>query len=108
MSNLLVTTRPWPNRMGSYLVTFVLIGRTHRNFKQKILVLELLLQVCHWSATKIPICLISTTFCILFHLFSSFMRTHAHAMNDYRWGEMSTEVVVDQNLWTEIVDRKRK
>ena len=21
-------------------------------------------------------------------------------MNEYRWGEMSTEVVVDQNLWT--------
>ena len=36
------------------------------------------------------------------------MRVHAQAMNEYCGGEMSTEVVVDQNLWTEIVDRKRK
>ena len=33
---------------------------------------------------------------------------YAQAMNEYRGGEMSTEVVVDQNLWTEIVDRRRK
>ena len=32
---------------------------------------------------------------------------HAQAMNEYRDGEMSTEVV-DRNLWTEIVDRRRK
>ena len=36
------------------------------------------------------------------------MRAHAQAMNEYRGDEMSTEVVVDQNLWTEIVDRRRK
>ena len=30
------------------------------------------------------------------------------AMNEYGGGEMSMEVVVDQNLWTEIVDRRRK
>ena len=41
-------------------------------------------------------------------LFRSFMRAHAQAMNEYRGGEMSTEVVVDRNLWTEIVDRRRK
>ena len=29
-------------------------------------------------------------------------------MNEYRGGEMSTEVVVDGNLWTEIVDRGRQ
>ena len=46
----------------------------------------------------------TTKFC----LFSSFMRAHAQAMNKYRGGEMSTKVVVDQNLWTETVDRKRK
>ena len=40
--------------------------------------------------------------------FSSFMRAHAQAMNEYREGEMSTEVVVDRNLRTEIVDRRRK
>ena len=33
---------------------------------------------------------------------------HAQAMHEYRWGEMSTEVVVDRRLWTEIVDRRRK
>ena len=38
--------------------------------------------------------------------FSSFMRAHAQAMNEYRGGEMSAEVVVDRNLWTEIVDRR--
>ena len=27
-------------------------------------------------------------------------------MNEYRGGEMSKEVVVDGNLWTEIVDRR--
>ena len=43
------------------------------------------------------------SFCII-----SFMRTHAQAMNEYRGGEMSMEVVVDQNLWTEIVDHRRK
>ena len=32
------------------------------------------------------------------------MRAHAQAMNEYRRGEMSTEVVVDGNLWTETVD----
>ena len=36
--------------------------------------------------------------------FSSFMRAHAQAMNEYRGGEMSTEVVVDRicrrKLWT--------
>ena len=31
------------------------------------------------------------------------MRAHAQAMNEYGGGEMSTEVVVDGNLWTEIV-----
>ena len=36
------------------------------------------------------------------------MRAHVQAMNEYRGGEMSTEVVVDRNLWTEIVDRRRK
>ena len=47
-------------------------------------------------------------------VFSSFMRAHALAMNEYREGPMSTEVVVrrqksvDGNLWTEIVDRRRK
>ena len=34
--------------------------------------------------------------------------SHAQAMNEYRGGEMSTEVVVDRNLWTEIVNRRRK
>ena len=34
------------------------------------------------------------------------MRAHAQAMNEYRGGEMSTEVVVDRNFWTEIVDRR--
>ena len=41
-------------------------------------------------------------------VFSSFMHMHAQAMNEYRGGEMSTEVVVDRNLWTEIVDRRQK
>ena len=37
-------------------------------------------------------------------LISSFMRVHAQAMNEYRGGEMSTEVVVDGNdrPWTEV------
>ena len=30
------------------------------------------------------------------------------AMNECRGVKMSTEVVVDRNLWTEIVDRRRK
>ena len=30
------------------------------------------------------------------------MRAHAQAMNEYRRGEMSTEVIVDGNLWTEV------
>ena len=35
------------------------------------------------------------------------MRAHAQAMNEYREGKMSAaEVVVDRNLWTEIVDRR--
>ena len=33
---------------------------------------------------------------------------HAQAVNEYRGGEMLTEVVVEQNLCTEIVDRRRK
>ena len=41
-------------------------------------------------------------------LFSSFMRAHAQAMNEYRGGEMSMEVVVDRNMWTETVERRRK
>ena len=41
------------------------------------------------------------------NIFSSFMRAHAQAMNEYCGGEMSTEVVVDGNLWTEVVDRRR-
>ena len=32
------------------------------------------------------------------------MCARAQAMNEYREGEMSMEVVVDRNLWTEIVD----
>ena len=40
-------------------------------------------------------------------IFSSFMRAHTQAVNEYRGGEMSTEVV-DGNLWTEIVDCRRK
>ena len=36
------------------------------------------------------------------------MRAQAQAMNEYRGGEMLTEVVVDRNLWTEIVDRRQK
>ena len=32
----------------------------------------------------------------------------AHAVNAYRRGEMSAEVVVDRNLCTEVVDRRRK
>ena len=28
---------------------------------------------------------------------------HAQAMNEYRGGEISTEVVVDQNLWTKLL-----
>ena len=31
-------------------------------------------------------------------LFSSLKRAHAQAMNEYRGGKMSTEVVVDGNL----------
>ena len=41
-------------------------------------------------------------------VFSSFVRAHAQAMSEYRGGKISTEVVVDRNLWTEIVDRRRK
>ena len=41
-------------------------------------------------------------------IFSSFMRAHAQAMNKYGGDEMSREVVADRNLWTEIVDRRRK
>ena len=41
-------------------------------------------------------------------IFSSFMHAHAQAMNEYCGGEISTEVIVDQNLWTEIVDLRRK
>ena len=41
-------------------------------------------------------------------LFTSFMRARAQAMNEYRGGEMLTEVVVDRNLWMEIVDRRWK
>ena len=41
-------------------------------------------------------------------IFSLFPRAHAQAMNEYCGGEMSTEVIVDQNLWSEIVDRRRK
>ena len=40
-----------------------------------------------------------TSYCTL-PIFSSFMLAHAQAMNEYRRGEMSTEVVVDRNLWT--------
>ena len=36
------------------------------------------------------------------------MHVHVQAMNEYRGGEILTEVVVDQDLWTEIVDRRRK
>ena len=36
------------------------------------------------------------------------MRAHAQAMNEYRGGERSTEVVVDGNVGKEIVDRRRK
>ena len=36
------------------------------------------------------------------------MRANAEAMKEYRVREMSTEVIVDRNLWTEIVDRRRK
>ena len=43
-----------------------------------------------------------------FNIFSSFMRAHAQVMNEYCGDEMSTEVVVERNLWTEIVDRRRK
>ena len=38
----------------------------------------------------------------------SYMCAHAQAMNEYRGDEVSTDVVVDGNLWTEIVDRRRK
>ena len=31
-------------------------------------------------------------------IFISFLRAHAQAMNEYRGGEMATEVVVDRNL----------
>ena len=30
------------------------------------------------------------------------MHVHAQAMNEYHGGELLTEVVVDQNLWTEV------
>ena len=33
---------------------------------------------------------------------------HAQALNEYHEGEMSTEVVVDRNFWTESVIRRRK
>ena len=36
------------------------------------------------------------------------MRAYAQAMNEYRGEEMLTEVVVDRNVWMEIVDRRRK
>ena len=36
------------------------------------------------------------------------MRMHVQAMNEYRGGEMSMEVVVDRNLWMEIVDCRQK
>ena len=36
------------------------------------------------------------------------MRAHVQAMNEYRGSEIWTEVVVDRNLWTEIIDRRRK
>ena len=36
------------------------------------------------------------------------MRAHAQANNEYRGGEMLMEVVVDENLWTEIVGRRQK
>ena len=42
---------------------------------------------------------------LLWRVFSSFMPAHAQAINEYRGGEMSTEVVVDGNLWREIVER---
>ena len=45
---------------------------------------------------------------LVIFIFSSFMYTHAQAMNEYRGGEVSREVVVDRNLWREIVDRRRK
>ena len=35
------------------------------------------------------------------------MHEQAQVMNEYRGGEMLTEVVVDRNLWMEIVDRRR-
>ena len=39
---------------------------------------------------------------------SSFMCTNAKAMNEGHGGEMSTEVVVDRNLWMEVVDHIQK
>ena len=36
------------------------------------------------------------------------MHAHVQATNEYRGDEMLTEVVVDGNLWTEIVDCRRK
>ena len=36
------------------------------------------------------------------------MHAHAQTMNEYEGGVMLTEVVVDGNLWTEIVDRRWK
>ena len=36
------------------------------------------------------------------------MSAHAQAMIEYRGGEMSTEKIVLRNLWTEVVDRRRK
>ena len=33
---------------------------------------------------------------------------HGQAVNKYRGGEMSMEVVVERNLWTENVDHRRK
>ena len=41
-------------------------------------------------------------------IFSSFMRAHAQAMNEYRGGEILTKVFVDRTLWMEIFDRRRK
>ena len=52
--------------------------------------------------------MVLNVFSQVFRVFSSFMRAHAQEMNEYLRGEMSTEVVVDRNLWTEILDRRRK
>ena len=47
-------------------------------------------------------------FCYSFSVFSLFMRMHAQAMNEYRGGEMLMKVVIEWNLWTEVVDCRRK